>query len=120
MFDFLEVAWGLAGEQPFPLQTLEALTRLIRCDAVGYTDVDRVRRVVVSYTGTDADEFADADATFPEIMDEHPLCRHQQLHGDFSATRLSDVMPRRRLLASRVYLEWLRPYGMVAELEAGL
>jgi DNA-binding CsgD family transcriptional regulator len=53
-------------------------------------------------------------------MDDHPLCRHQLLHGDFSATRLSDVIPRRRLRASRVYEEWLRPYGMVAELEAGL
>jgi DNA-binding CsgD family transcriptional regulator len=102
------------------LETLEALARVIPCDSIGYTDVDRVRRVVVSYVGTDGGEFADADEAFCEVMDEHPLCRHQQVYGDFSATRLSDVIPGGLLRAGHVYQEWLRPYGMVAELEAGL
>jgi RNA polymerase sigma factor (sigma-70 family) len=75
----------------------------------------------VRYVGTDADEFCgDGDAHFWEMLAEHPLCRHQQLHGDFSATRLSDVISWRELLASRVYSEWLRPYETVAELHAGL
>lgn len=56
MLDFLEVAWGHAGEHPFPLETLEALARLIPCDSIGYTDVDRARRVVLEYIGTDAED----------------------------------------------------------------
>jgi len=51
---------------------------------------------------------------------EHPLCRHQQAYADFSATRLSDVISHRRLVATRVYAEWFGPWEIEAELEAGI
>jgi hypothetical protein len=47
-------------------------------------------------------------------------CRHQQAYRDFSANRLSDVIPRRRLLNSGAYAEWFRPAGVEAELEIGI
>jgi RNA polymerase sigma factor (sigma-70 family) len=119
VLDFLEVAWGHAGEHPFPLETLEALARLIPCDSIGYTDVDRARRVVLEYIGTDAED-GEGAADYWDIVDEHPLCRRHALYGDFAAVRLSDLIPRRRLLTGRLYSEWMRPYGMVAELSAGL
>jgi hypothetical protein len=52
---------------------------------------------------------------FWSIIDDHPLCRHQQAYADFSAQRLSDVISGRRLAATRVYAEWFAPLGTVAE-----
>ena len=57
---------------------------------------------------------------FWRIVEDHPLCRHQQAYADFSATRLSDVVSHRSLVNSRVYAEWFRPAGIAAELEAGI
>ena len=101
MFDFLEVAWGLAGEQPFPLETLEALARLIPCDSVGYTDVDRVRRVVVSYTGTDADEFAELEVGLAESRARTRNLVLDRSSGDFSARDVA-VLERLRPHLARI------------------
>ena len=115
-FSFIEEAWARAGEQPFPIETVEALARLIPCDYIGYAELDRIGRREIDYVGTDDSE----GELFWEIVDDHPLCRHQLAYGDFSAMRLSDVVTRRRLLASRIYAEWFRPAGIEAELEVGI
>jgi len=115
---FVEDAWSLAGERAFPLATLEALAELIPCDEIGYADLDRLARRQIDYSGTDG---GDGDTTlFWEIIDDHPLCRHQLAYADFTAKRLSDVIARRQLLHSRVYADWFRPAGIVAELEIGI
>jgi DNA-binding CsgD family transcriptional regulator len=119
VLEFVELAWARAGEQAFPLETLEALAGVIPCDNVGYTELDRVNRRVIEYVGTDDDDGGD-DALFWEIVGEHPLCRYQQAYADFSAKRLSDVISPRQLSRSRVYAEWFRPYGIAAELEVGI
>jgi DNA-binding CsgD family transcriptional regulator len=117
VLEFVELAWARAGEQAFPLETLEALARVIPCDSVGYADLDRLNRRTIEYVGTDD---AGDDALFWDIVGEHPLCRHQQAYADFSATRLSDVISRRQLVATRVYADWFRPDGVVAEMEVGI
>ena len=104
----IEDAWAAAGEHPFPLGTLQALACLIPCDVIGYADMDPVARRELNYVGNDPDA---GDDRFWEIVDEHPLCRHQLAYADFSATRLSDVISRRRLVNSRIYADWLRPRG---------
>jgi DNA-binding CsgD family transcriptional regulator len=116
--DFLETAWGVSGLQAFPQETLEALARLIPCDGVGYSELDRVNQREIEYVGTEGD--AGDEDVFWSIVNEHPLCRHQQAYADFSATRLSDVISRRELLVTRVYADWFRPAGVVAELEVGI
>jgi DNA-binding CsgD family transcriptional regulator len=117
VLEFVELAWARAGEQAFPLDTLEALARVIPCDSVGYSDLDRLNRRTIEYVGTDD---AGDDALFWDIVGEHPLCRHQQAYADFSATRLSDVISRRQLVGTRVYADWFRPDGVVAEMEVGI
>jgi DNA-binding CsgD family transcriptional regulator len=117
VLEFVEFAWARAGEQAFPLETLEALARVIPCDSVGYSDLDRLNRRTIEYVGTDD---AGDDALFWDIVGEHPLCRHQQAYADFSATRLSDVISRRQLVGTRVYADWFRPDGVVAEMEVGI
>jgi DNA-binding CsgD family transcriptional regulator len=118
VFAFIDEAWSLAGERAFTMGTLEALRALIPCDFVGYADLDRVANRTYEYVGDDDEN--DDDTPFWDIVDDHPLCHHQQAYGDFSATRLSDVISRRRLLSSRIYAEWYRPAGITAELDAGI
>jgi DNA-binding NarL/FixJ family response regulator len=121
--EFIEIAWSLADARAFTFDTLAALGELIPADEIGYSDLDRVRRQVLDYVGTDqrddGDE-ADDDELFWGIVDTHPICRHQQAYADFSAIRLSDVISRRRLVNSRIYAEWFRPAGFEAELEVGI
>jgi DNA-binding CsgD family transcriptional regulator len=116
--EFVEDAWALAGDRAFPRETLEALARLVPCDTVGYAELDRLRRREIEYVGTAGD--GGSVELFWDIVDEHPLCCHQQAYANFSATRLSDVISHRRLVATRVYAEWFRPCEIGAELEAGI
>jgi DNA-binding CsgD family transcriptional regulator len=121
LLEFVETAWALAGEHAFSRETLDALGELIPSDAIGYTDADRVHQRTIEYVDTDAGTFDDDDEKlFWRIVDEHPLCRHQQAYAEFSATRLSDVISRQRLVNSRIYAEWFRPLGVEAELEIGI
>jgi len=118
VLDFVELAWGNAGQRAFPLETIEALAELIPCDLIGYSELDRVNRRVLEYVGNDGD--GGADDLFWEIVDELPLCRYQQAYADFSAKRLSDVVSRAQLVRSRVHAQWFAPAGVVAELEVGI
>jgi DNA-binding CsgD family transcriptional regulator len=116
--DFIELAWSGAGDEPFPLETIEALQRLIPCDIAAYCELDNVARKQTAYVGTDVE--GDPDGIFWELVDEHPICRHQQAYADFSAIRTSDVVSTRRLRQTRVYSEWFRPEGITGELECGI
>jgi DNA-binding CsgD family transcriptional regulator len=119
VLEFVETAWALAGERPFTAETLTALAELVPSDLIDYCDLDRVHRCALDYI--EAGQGADDDwELFWRIADGHPLCHHQQAYADFSATRLSDVISRHRLVNSRVYAEWFRPSGIEAELEVGI
>jgi len=118
--EFVETAWALADQQAFPRETLSALSELIPCDGLGYSDLDRVRRRTLDYVDTDEGDANHDAPPFWSIVDEHPLCRHHQAYVDFSAIRLSDVISRPRLVNSRIYAEWFRPHGIAAELEIGI
>jgi DNA-binding CsgD family transcriptional regulator len=119
--EFVETAWAAADDRAFTDDTIAALGELIAADIVAYCVLDRVRRQEIYYVGTDEDDLGDDnDGLFWRIVDDHPLCRHQQAYADFSAMRLSDVISRRRLVNSGVYAEWFRPLGVEAELEVGI
>jgi DNA-binding CsgD family transcriptional regulator len=117
--EFIEVAWALADERAFTDGTLAALNELIPSDVVAYDELDRLQRQGL-YSVVVGEEDDGEEEWFWRIVDEHPLCRHQQAYLDFSANRLSDVIPRQRLVNSRVYAEWFRPLGIAAELEIGV
>jgi DNA-binding CsgD family transcriptional regulator len=118
MLEFVEDAWAASGERPFTAATLEALDRLVPSDRIGYTDIDRVGRLIHEYVGNDGDDGGVDE--FWAIVDEHPICHHQQAYADFSATRLSDVISPRRLAQSPIYTAWFRKYDLAAELEIGI
>jgi DNA-binding CsgD family transcriptional regulator len=122
VLEFVETAWALSGERPFAPETLAALQRLIPSDLVGYSEIDRHNRRTIEYFNSDGGEGDDGgeEELFWSIVDEHPLCRLQFAYADFSATRLSDVIAQRELVDTRVYADWFRPAGVVAQLEAGI
>ena len=107
--EFIETAWALAEVRAFTTETLDALNELVPCDEVSYCVLDHVQRRKIEYFDTNGGEGDGDDEPFWRIVDVHPLCRHQQAYADFSATRLSDVIPRKRLVNSRIYAEWFRP-----------
>jgi DNA-binding CsgD family transcriptional regulator len=115
---FIELAWSGANDEPFPLETIEALQRLIPCDIAAYCELDNVARTQTAYVGTDVD--GDPDGVFWDIVEEHPTCRHQQAYNDFSAMRTSDVISDRRLRETSFFAEWFQPYGITGELECGI
>jgi DNA-binding CsgD family transcriptional regulator len=117
--EFVETAWALAGERAFTSETLAALDELIPCDELAFCELDHVQRRLIAYDDTNGGDGGD-HALFWGIVDDHPLCRYQQAYADFSATRLSDVVSRPRLVNSRIWSEWFHPVGIVAELEAGI
>src|SRR5215208_724757 len=118
VLDFVETAWALAGDCAFTSETLDSLNELIPCDELSYCELDRLDRRTIEYFDSDGGEGGGDEELFWRIVEDHPLCRHQQAYADFSATRLSDVVSHRSLVNSRVYAEWFRPAGMAAELEA--
>jgi DNA-binding CsgD family transcriptional regulator len=122
--EFVEIAWAVAGERAFTRETLSALNELIPSDDICYCVLDHVRRRSLDGVWLDdvgpEDSDEEDEALFWRIVDEHPLCHHQQAYADFSATRLSDLISRSRLVNSRVYAEWFRPFDIEAELEIGI
>jgi len=118
VLEFVETAWAAAEDGAFTPETLASLAELIPADLVGYCDIDRAHGRVLDYVGPPKSD--DQTELFWRIIDDHPLCRHQQAYADFSATRLSDVITRPRLLNSRVYAEFFRPAGIEVELEVGI
>ena len=122
VLDFVETAWALAGDCAFTSETLDSLNELIPCDELSYCELDRLGRRMTEYFDSDGGEgdHGGDEELFWRIVEDHPLCRHQQAYADFSATRLSDVVSNRTLVNSRVYAEWFRPAGIAAELEAGI
>jgi DNA-binding CsgD family transcriptional regulator len=120
VLEFVEIAWAVAGERPFTVETLAALVELVPSDLVDYCDLDRVRRCALDYVEVGQGGGDDDWELFWRIADVHPLCHHQQAYADFSATRLSDVISRPRLVNSRIYADWFRPSSIAAELEMGI
>src|SRR3954469_2539368 len=99
VLEFVEVAWALAGERAITAETLAALDELIPCDEVAYCQLDHIHRRAIDYIDTTGG-INDVPEVFWEFVDERPLCRHPRAYADFAATRLSDVISRRRFVNS--------------------
>ena len=115
---FIDEAWALAGERPFPDETLAALRDLVPYDGVSYCEMDHVSQAIVEETGDYVE--ADSGEWFWSIVREHPFVQRQMEQGDFSAVRITDLVSPRRLRNSRLYSDWYRPHGVEVELEIGI
>jgi DNA-binding CsgD family transcriptional regulator len=117
---FLGEAGSVHGDEPFPCETLAALRRLVPCDIVSYSELDRVRQRELWYGGDPVYDGEQPRVDYWDIRHEHPPCYHQELTGDFHAVKLSDFMSSRELRHSRIYAEWFRPFGFQHMITVGL
>jgi DNA-binding CsgD family transcriptional regulator len=113
----------LGGDVPFTPDLLVELGRLIPADYVVYSELDRVRqrrRLVVSRPEDEGDDVEiDDEVRWRVLLEEHPLCVHQQ-GGHFGAIKLSDLLTRRELHRTWVYDNWFAPWGIEHELEVAI
>jgi DNA-binding CsgD family transcriptional regulator len=116
----LETAALDPGDVPFPVPFLSALRRLVPCDSVTYSELDRVRELQLGYLEEPAWDGPEPDVTYWDIRHEHPTCHLDETTGDFRARRVSQYLSMRALRGTRIYAEWFRPQGMDDQLTVGL
>jgi DNA-binding CsgD family transcriptional regulator len=118
---FVAETGELDGNAPFPPAFLAALQRLVSCDQVTFSELDRVAEVDLGLTAfPEADPDDVPEVPYWEIRREHPICWHHEVTRDWRAHRLTDFVTRRELRRSRIYAEWFRPAGVEHELAFGL
>jgi DNA-binding CsgD family transcriptional regulator len=120
---FVAEVSAIDADEPFPPALLAALQRLVPCDAVIYSGLDRISERYlegVMFPVEDGEDGADDGLDYWAIRHLHPVCNHHQTTGDWSAYRLSDFVSLRQLRSSRIYDEWFRPLGVERYLAVGL
>ena len=108
------------SEQPFPVAFLAALRRLVPCDDVAFSELDRVRERVLGGVEDPVWDGVEPEVSYWEIRHEHPVCHRHETTGDFRAHRVSDFVGRREFRQRRIYAEWFRPLGVEHQLTVGL
>lgn len=119
---FVAEAGQIEGDEPFPPAFLAALQRLVPCDRLTFSELDRIAEVDLGATffpEADLDDVPEIPSYW-EIRHEHPICWHHEVTHDWRAGRLTDFVTRRELRRSRIYAEWFRPGGVEHELAFGL
>jgi DNA-binding CsgD family transcriptional regulator len=119
---FIAEASTIDGDEPFPAPVLAALQRLVPCDSVSFSELDRVGRRDLSFAvfPEEKEDETAAELDYWGIRHLHPVCNHHETTGDWSAYRLSDFVSLRQLRSSRIYAEWFRPCGIDRYLGVGL
>jgi DNA-binding CsgD family transcriptional regulator len=119
---FVAEAERVEGDEPFPPEFLAALQRLVPCDQVTFSELDRVAQVDLGVTWFPRDLDCDSppEIEYWDIRDEHPICHHHEVTQDWSAYRLTDFLTPKELRRSRIYAEWFKPGGVEHELACGL
>jgi DNA-binding CsgD family transcriptional regulator len=108
------------SEEPFPRELLAGLRRLVPCDVLTFCELDRVRELELGSIDDPPQDWVEAPCTYWDIRHEHPVCWHHEVNGDFSALKLSDFMTRGELHSSRLYTDWLAPFGVEHLMTVGL
>jgi DNA-binding CsgD family transcriptional regulator len=117
-----ETAELAPGDEPFPVPFLAALRRLVPCDAVSFSELDRVREIELGgISDSDlGDDWPGPEVSYWEIRHQHPACHSHETTGDFSAHRVTDFVTHRQLRRTRIYAQWFRPQGVEHQLTVGL
>ena len=123
--DFLAEAERVDGPDPFPSELLDLLRDLVGCDYVTYCELDRPGERTLLLAGCARAGEVDASLTFDDrifwrLRHEHPVCAYQDRTGDFAPRKISDFLTSRQLHRLDLYGEFLRPFGVEYELDAGL
>jgi DNA-binding CsgD family transcriptional regulator len=116
----LETAAIDPADVPFPGPFLSALRRLVPCDSVAFSELDRVRERQLAHLEDPPWDGSEPEVTYWEIRHEHPTCRRDETTGDFRARRISEFSTMRALRRTRIYAQWFRPQDVDDQLTVGL
>jgi len=120
VLQFLGELASVESEEPFPRELLAGLRRLVPCDVLTFCELDRVHELELGLVEDPPWEGGSLPCSYWEIRDEHPVCHHHEVSGDFSALKLSDFVSQRQLHSSRIYRDWFQPYGVEYLMTVGL
>jgi DNA-binding CsgD family transcriptional regulator len=118
--EFLGEASSIDGPDPFPRPLLESLRRLVASDEVVYDELDRVRETVLWEEMFPGETDGPEEPTYWDIRDQHPVCRHHEVAGDFRALKISDFLTRSELHRTEIYSDWFHPWGVEYQMSVGL
>lgn len=107
-------------DEAFPRSFLAGLRRLVPCDDVCFSELDRVRERDLGFLCEPEYDGPWPDVTYWDIRHLHPICSSHDATGDFRAARISDFVGSAELQGSRVYAEWFQPQGVEHQLTVGL
>jgi DNA-binding CsgD family transcriptional regulator len=116
----VETAEITSDDEPFPAAFLAALRRLVPCDDVSFSELDRVAERELGHVSHPRWDGPEPEVSYWEIRHEHPVCHRHEVSGDFSAHRLTDFVTPRQLRRSRLYAQWFRPQYVHHQLTVGL
>jgi DNA-binding CsgD family transcriptional regulator len=120
---FIAEAESIGGDQPFTPDLLVELGHVVDADWVTYSELDRVRRrrllQVVWPDDEDDDLELDDETRWRVLLEEHPLCLHEQ-EGHFGAFKLSDFLTQRELHRTWIYNNWFAPQDVEYLLEVSI
>ena len=120
---FLAEANSIDAPEPFPRSLLAALRRLVPGDFVSYCELDRVRRLPLwsdNYPVIENDDVEGELEIYWRLRHQHPVCRHGDETGDFSARKISDFLSRAELRRREIYWEYFRPWEIEYQMSFGL
>ena len=120
MLEFLRDASSVEGLDPFPRPVLESLRRLVPTDEIYYSELDRVRSIALWSAEVPGDADESEEPTYWDVREQHPVCRHHEITGDFRALKLSDFLTRSELRRTDIYWDYFRPWGAEYEMCVGL
>jgi DNA-binding CsgD family transcriptional regulator len=107
--DFLGEASSVDGPDPFPRTVLDLLRRLVSSDEVGYNELDRIRGLKLWSEDSPGGNDGPEEPSYWDVRDQHPVCRHHEVTGDFHALKLSDFLTRSELRRTDIYWDWFHP-----------
>ena len=107
--DFLGEASSVDGPDPFPRTVLDLLRRLVPSDEVGYNELDRIRGLKLWSEDSPGGNDGPEEPSYWDVRDQHPVCRHHEVTGDFHALKLSDFLTRSELRRTDIYWDWFHP-----------
>ena len=118
---FVAAASGIEPRgEPFPVEFLASLRRLVACDNVAFSELDRVQHRMLGAVEDPKGDGPEPEVSYWDIRHEHPTCHRHETTGDFRAHRVSDFVTHRQLRRSRIYAQWFRPQGVEHQLTVGL
>jgi DNA-binding CsgD family transcriptional regulator len=117
--EFTAAVQGCCSVAELSTELLPALQKVVACDWACYNEVDLENGMLVKVSYPVAEEFAELDALFMSIVDQHPLVARQQA-GDLHCYALSDFLTARQFHRLELYQDCYRLRQTEDQLAFGL